>query len=111
MNVFVWIVTVVFVILAIIIGTQNGATFVDVYLLKWHFKDLPLSIVLIEAIVLGMFFVIVIGGVNEFRLRNRLRLRAKEIRELKQELDALRSLPVSEMEEVGEEGEQGKEGG
>lgn len=106
MNVFVWTLAGVFVIFAIIIGTQNGGTTVDVYLLKWHFEELPLSIVLIEAIVLGMVFVIIIAGVNEFRLRNRLRLHRREIKELRGELDALRSLPVTGMEEMSEEKEE-----
>ncbi len=105
MTVFVWILAGIFVIFAIIVGTQNGGTTVDVHVLKWHFEGVALNIVIIESIVLGMIFVIIIAGVNEFRLRNRLRLQRKEIREVKNELDALRSLPVTEMEEMEEERE------
>lgn len=103
MTILIWILAAIFVILGIIIGTQNGGTIVDVHLLKWRWEQLPLSLVLIEAIALGMVFVIIIGGVNEFKLRVKLRSLRKEIQGLRGELNALRTLPVSEVEEMGRE--------
>lgn len=86
----------IFTILGMIIGTQNGNTLVDVSILIWTFKDLPLTLVLIETFAIGVFFTIIVSIIDEFRLKSRIWRSQNEIRELKKELAALRNIPVEE---------------
>ncbi len=86
----------IFTILGMIIGTQNGNTLVDVSILTWTFKDLPLTLVLIETFALGVFFTIIVSVIDEIRLKNRVWRCNKDIKDLKAELAALRNIPVEE---------------
>lgn len=86
----------IFTILGMIIGTQNGTTLVDVSILMWTFKDLPLTLVLIETFALGIFFTIIVAVIDEIRLKNRIWRSNREINDLKKELSALRNIPVEE---------------
>jgi uncharacterized integral membrane protein len=86
----------IFTILGMIIGTQNGGTLVDVSILIWTFKDMPLTLVLIETFAIGVFFTIIVAIIDEIRLKNRIWRSQKEINELKKELAALRNIPVEE---------------
>lgn len=86
----------IFTILGMIIGTQNGNSLVDVSILIWTFKGLPLTLVLIETFALGVFFTIIVAIIDEIRLKNRIWRSQNEIKELKKELAALRNIPVEE---------------
>jgi uncharacterized integral membrane protein len=86
----------IFTIFGMIIGTQNGNSLVDVSILIWTFKDLPLTLVLIETFAIGVFFTIIVAIIDEIRLKNRIWRFQSEIRELKKELAALRNIPVEE---------------
>jgi uncharacterized integral membrane protein len=86
----------IFAILGMIVGTQNGNSLVDVSILLWTFKDLPLTLVLIETFAIGVFFTIIVAIIDEIRLKNRIWRSQSEIRELKKELAALRNIPVEE---------------
>jgi uncharacterized integral membrane protein len=96
----------IFTIMGMIIGTQNGNTLVDVSILIWTFKDLPLTLVLIETFAIGVIFTLLVAIIDEIRIKNRLWKSHREIKELKKELAALRNLPVEEMnltEEIGKQ--------
>jgi uncharacterized integral membrane protein len=100
----------IFTILGMIIGTQNGNTLVDVSILMWNFKGLPLTLVLIETFALGVLFTIIVAIIDELRIKNRLWRNQKEIKELKKELAALRNIPVEEaLAEQKEKEQQPKE--
>ncbi len=84
-------------ITGIIIGTQNGNTFVDLFILTWTFRGVPLTLVLIETFALGILFTIIVAVIDEIRLKNRLWRTQGELKELKKELTALRNLPVEDV--------------
>lgn len=96
MVLFILIWAAIFTIVGMIIGTQNGTTLVDVSILIWTFKDLPLTLVLIETFAIGVFFTIIVAIIDEVRLKNRAWRCQNEIKELKKELAALRNIPVEE---------------
>lgn len=88
----------IFTVIGIIVGTQNGNTMVDISILVWNFRNLPLTLVLIETFAIGVIFTIIVAVIDEIRLKNRLWRKRNEIKELKKELTALRNLPVEEVE-------------
>ena len=92
-------------IIGIIIGTQNGNTFVDVSILTWTFHGVPLTLVLIETFAFGVIFTIIVAVIDEIRLKNRLWRTQGELKELKKELTALRNLPVEDVNVNKEEDE------
>lgn len=96
----------ILLILGITIGIQNGNTIVDFNLLKWHYSNVPLTLLLIEAIAVGIVITVIVAGINEIRLRGRLWNLQKENKKLLDELKALKNIPfVEEGEEVKEAGE------
>ena len=99
-------------ILGIIVGTQNGNTFVDVSILTRTFHSVPLTLVLIEAFAIGVIFTIIVAIIDELRLKARLWRNENELIELKKELTSLRNLPVEDVvlgKEVEEKEEEEKE--
>ncbi|TET17385.1 MAG: LapA family protein [Candidatus Cloacimonadota bacterium] len=100
----------IFTIVGMIIGTQNGNTLVDVSILIWTFRDLPLTLVLIETFAIGIFFTILVAIIDEFRLKNRIWRSQNEIKALKKELSTLRNIPLQDtMIEKNEEKEKPQE--
>ena len=87
----------VFVLLALLFGLQNAAQYVrEVHFLYWKATNIPLILVLFQALAVGVLFALVLAAVFEIKLRNRIRRQKKEIKELSEELSALRSLPLQE---------------
>ena len=91
-----------FIVLGIIFGIQNGTQRVDLNFLYWGAKDIPFVLALIEATAVGMVVAIVIATVNEIKNKNVIRVLKREIKNMSEELAALRNLPL-------EEGEKGEE--
>ena len=81
----------IFTIMGMIIGTQNGNTLVDISILIWTFKDLPLTLVLIETFAIGVLFTLIVAIIDEIRIKNRLWKSHREIKELKKELAEINS--------------------
>lgn len=92
----------ILLILGITIGIQNGNTIVDFNLLKWHYSNVPLTLLLIEAVAVGIVITVIVAGINEIRLRGRLWNLQKENKKLLDELKALKNIPFAE---EGEESE------
>jgi uncharacterized membrane protein YciS (DUF1049 family) len=88
----------ILLIFGIIIGSQNGNTLVDFYLLKWSFKDIPLTLLVIESILMGFILTIIISGVNTIKMKLQMRELAKENKNLQREIKALKNLPFEEEE-------------
>jgi len=88
----------ILLIFGIIIGSQNGNTMVDFYLLKWSFKDIPLTLLVIESILMGFVLTIIISGVNTIKMKLQMRELSKENKNLQREIKALKNLPFEEEE-------------
>lgn len=99
----------IFTVVGIIIGTQNGNTMVNVSLLNWTFHNVSLTLVLIETFAIGIIFTIIVALIDEIRLKNRLWRSQREIKSLKEELSALRNLPIEEVSEAESIKEEEKE--
>lgn len=89
----------ILLIFGIIIGSQNGNTLVNFYLLKWHFEDIPLTLLVIESILIGFILTIIISGVNTIKMKLQMREITKENINLQKEIKALKNLPFEEEEE------------
>lgn len=84
-----------------ILGIQNGNTITDVVIFTRSFNDVPLTLVMIEAFALGIIVTIIIAGINELRLRQRLWELEKKNKELTEEIKALRNVPLNEIKNEG----------
>lgn len=96
----------ILLILGIIVGSQNGNTFVSFYLLKWKFEDISLTLLVIESILIGFILTMILSGVNTIKMKLQMREIVKENRNLQKEIKALKDLPF---EEEGEEIEEVEE--
>ena len=88
----------IILIFGIVVGTQNGNTMVDFHLLKWHFEEIPLILLVIESIAIGFFITIILAGVNTIKLKLQTREILKENKNLQKEMKALKNLPFEEGE-------------
>jgi uncharacterized membrane protein YciS (DUF1049 family) len=88
----------ILLIFGIIIGSQNGNTMVNFYLLKWSFEDIPLTLLVIESILMGFILTIIISGVNTIKMKLQMRELSKENKNLQREIKALKNLPFEEEE-------------
>jgi len=94
------IIVVIFVVFGTLILAQN-ATQVTLTLLGRTIET-NLSLVIIESVVIGIVFAFIIMAINEIRLRRAIRNKERDIKNLKEELAAVRNLPLEE-EKVEEE--------
>ncbi len=92
----------ILLIFGIIIGSQNGNTFVNFYVLKWKFEDIPLTLLVIESILIGFILTIIISGVNTIKMKLQMREITKENTNLQKQIKALKNLPFEEEEEEEE---------
>ena len=88
----------IILIFGIVVGTQNGNTTVDFHLLKWHFENIPLILLVIESIAIGFFITIILAGVNTIKLKIQTREIIIENKNLQKEIKALKNLPFEEGE-------------
>ncbi len=93
-------------IIGIIIGTQNGSQFVDVYLLGWHFSHVPLNLVMLESFVFGILVITAVVVFHEIKLRYRMYNLQREIKSLEDEIRKLRQIPIENMEIAEKESEE-----
>jgi len=105
MGIIMVIISAIFIILGIIIGTQNGNTMVNFAFLKWHYENISLTLLLIEALLVGAFITIIVAVINEVHIRHKLWQKNKEIKKLEEELRAVKSIPLEETETTEEEEE------
>jgi uncharacterized integral membrane protein len=90
------ILIILIVIFAFIVGGQNSGERVTLQLFNKIWPDLPLVLVLIEAIAFGVVITILIYIVNEILLRRRIWRQNHEIKRLKEEVKALQNFPLTE---------------
>ncbi|OYD13728.1 hypothetical protein CH333_10210 [candidate division WOR-3 bacterium JGI_Cruoil_03_44_89] len=88
------VIVVIFVVFGTVMLAQN-ATPVILTLLG-RTIDTNLSLVIIESVVIGVVFAFIIMVVSEIRLRRALRNKERDIKNLKEELAAIRNLPLEE---------------
>ncbi len=89
----------VFVLVALLFGLQNASQYVEeVHFLYWKSTNIPLVLVLFQALAVGVLFALILAGIFEIKLRRRIGRQKKQIKELSEELSALRSLPLQESE-------------
>ncbi len=100
MFIVVGIIVVIFVVFGTLILAQN-ATQVTLTLLGRTIET-NLSLVIIESVVIGIVFAFIIMAISEIRLRRAIRNKERDIKNLKEELAAVRNLPLEE-EKVEEE--------
>ena len=77
------IVVAALVLVAIVIGIQNGVQAVDLHLLMWSWSQIPLIVVMIVCMAFGMFLAIVVALPYEIRLYFRLRMQQRNTKNLK----------------------------
>lgn len=86
------------VVVAFLIGFMiiNAQTKVDADLFGYRIFDISVSMVCFYAFVAGMVFVLIFALADEIVLRTNLYRASRENKNLKQELSALRNLPIEE---------------
>ncbi len=92
------IIVIIFVVFGTVILAQNGSELITLHLLGRTMPNISLSLVIIESAVVGAVFAFIIMVINEIRLRRVLRMKEKEVKNLKEELGAIRNLPLEEEE-------------
>ena len=108
------LISAIIIIVGIIIGTQNGSTIVDVNILWWNFKNLSLSLIMLESMLFGMIIIMLIAVIYEIKQRTKIWRLKKRIANLQEELNRVRDLVAenvsveAETPEV-EEGEEEKD--
>lgn len=95
----------IIIIIGIVIGTQNGNTYIDVKMLWWNFDNMSLSLVMLESLVFGMLVVLIIAAVYEIMQRSRIWKMKRKIDELQKELQRLRNLVAEDVTEAAETAE------
>ncbi len=83
--------------------TQNSSESVDLKLLHWQYLDIPLYYVMLGGFLGGLLVSLVVGGIREVKLRNRIRNLCRDLKDRDGEIAELRSLPLRELDEVSEE--------
>ncbi len=96
------LVSAVIIIIGIIIGTQNGNTYIDVKMLWWSFDNMSLSLVMLEALVVGMLVILIIAAVYEIMQRSRIWKMRRKIDDLQNELKRLRNLVAEDVTEAAD---------
>lgn len=96
----------ILLILGIIIGSQNGNTIVNFYLLKWKFENVSLTLLVIESILIGFLLTMILSGVNTIKMKLQMREITNENKNLQKEIKALKNLPFEEDEGGAEDSEE-----
>ncbi|MCK4595289.1 LapA family protein [candidate division WOR-3 bacterium] len=92
------IIVILFVVFGTVILAQNGSQLITLHFLGRSVENISVSLVIIESVVVGAIFAFIIMVINEIKLRKILRGKEKEIKGLKEELGAIRNLPLEEEE-------------
>ena len=82
--------------------TQNSGQSVDLHLLNWDYLDIPLYYVMLGGFLAGLLVSLIVGGIREVKLRNRIRTLNRDLKDRDNEISELRSLPLRELDEATE---------
>ena len=80
-------------VFGIVIGAQNYSTLVDIKILNKTIKNVPLTLLIIECIIVGIVLAFIAAIYDRIVLSRKLREKEKEVRDLLEEVKALRMLP------------------
>lgn len=97
-----WFFIAVVMILVLAFALQNLEQRTVVRFWYWESAELPLILFLFEAFVVGLLVWFLVAIFHELQLRSEIRHIRKENKKLREELTALRNLPLEE-EEIPEE--------
>ncbi len=106
MSFFNLLLTALFILFMLVVGIANAGCKVPFYFLWWHWEEIPLILLLIEAMSAGMLFTIILAGIHEIYLRKTIRKLKRENDQIKSEIRALKNLPLLEAEEETREEEE-----
>ncbi len=98
-----WIVALLVAVALAVLFAQNSGQSVDLRAFGREYLDIPLYYVLAGAFLLGIVVSMLLGGVREIRLRNRIRGLQKDLRERDTEIGELRSLPLQDLDAGADE--------
>jgi uncharacterized integral membrane protein len=90
------------VVLAVFFA-QNSSQVVDLKILHWEYLSIPLYLVVVGSFLVGIAVSVIVGAVREIRLRNRLRLQGRDLKEKDREIADLRSLPLRDLDAAAED--------
>ena len=76
----------------------NGNQSVDVNVFGRIFHNIPLSLLVLYSFLFGIISMGILAFINEIKLRRALSKVNSEARKMKEELDALRNLPIEKGE-------------
>lgn len=83
--------------------TQNSGQSVDLRLLKWEYLNIPLYYVMLGGFLAGILVSLIVGGIREVKLRNRMRVMGRDLKDRDTEIAELRALPLRELDAPTEE--------
>jgi lipopolysaccharide assembly protein A len=93
-----WIIALLIAVALAVLFAQNSGQSVDLRVFGREFLDIPLYYVLAGALLLGILFSMLLGGVRELRLRGRMRGLQRDMRERDAEIAELRALPLQDLD-------------
>ena len=96
MWIFKWILMAVVVILLIGFAMQNTTQQVSVHFIQYESIELPLWVVMYASFAAGLLFWLGVSIFQIISLKNDLRKRRKDIKNLKNELDTLRNVSIDD---------------
>ena len=76
----------------------NGNQSVNVNLFGKIFENIPLSLLVLYSFLFGIISMGLLAFINEIKLRKALSRANSEVKKMKEELDALRNLPIEKGE-------------
>ncbi|MCD6562157.1 MAG: LapA family protein [Deltaproteobacteria bacterium] len=96
------IIITLFLLLIIIVAVQNYAAFVtpvsfrlDLFFSRFQSVKMPISFVVVVAFLIGFVVAGGYGMFERFRLKKQIKTLTKEVKEMDNEINSLRNLPVT----------------
>jgi len=94
-----WVLVVIVILVILGFALQNQQQMVRVRIIHWESPEVPLYLVVYLAFAFGMVVWLFASIIRVLQLKNELRRARKESRDLREELNRLRSLALEEEEE------------
>jgi uncharacterized integral membrane protein len=103
MWIFRWIILLLIVFVMVMFFAQNSTDIVTINLMNKH-PELPLSLSLFLAAVIGFLIATIVAIFNQLRLRMQISAMKREVREVRDELDRLRNFALEDENEENSPG-------
>lgn len=98
MWIFRWIILLLIVFVMVMFFAQNSNEVVTINLMNKH-PELPLSLSLFLAAVIGFLIATIVAIFNQIRLRMQISTMKREVRDVREELDRLRNFALEDEEQ------------